>query len=108
MQVIPVLDLLDGHAARALLAATGARTLYVADLRAILQQGDHDAQSAHCATLVPAFGTESLRDPGALRDAGAAGLAPVLSSTIVPAACSAIWLLKTRPSSTRPSGGPHA
>ncbi|SAL76065.1 1-(5-phosphoribosyl)-5-[(5-phosphoribosylamino)methylideneamino] imidazole-4-carboxamide isomerase [Caballeronia peredens] len=69
MQVIPVLDLLDGHAvravrgersryrpiqsslcatsdpvaiARALVAATGARTLYVADLGAILGRGAHD------------------------------------------------------------------
>lgn len=68
MQVIPVLDLLDGHAvhavrgersryrpiqsslcatsdplaiARALVAATGARTLYVADLGAILSRGAH-------------------------------------------------------------------
>jgi hypothetical protein len=68
MQVIPVLDLLDGHVvravrgertayqpihsplaatseplhiARALLAASGARTLYIADLGAILQQGAH-------------------------------------------------------------------
>ncbi|WP_248322763.1 HisA/HisF-related TIM barrel protein [Caballeronia sp. Sq4a] len=68
MQVIPVLDLLDGHAvravrgeraryrpiqsslcatseplevARALLAATGARTLYVADLGAILGRRTH-------------------------------------------------------------------
>ncbi|BAN24794.1 HisA/HisF-related TIM barrel protein [Caballeronia insecticola] len=70
MQVIPVLDLLDGHAvravrgersryrpiqsslcatsdpvaiARALVATTGARTLYVADLGAILGHGAHDA-----------------------------------------------------------------
>ncbi|MGY6126201.1 HisA/HisF-related TIM barrel protein [Paraburkholderia strydomiana] len=68
MQVIPVLDLLDGHVvravrgertaylpirssltatseplavARALLAASGARTLYIADLGAILQQDAH-------------------------------------------------------------------
>jgi phosphoribosylformimino-5-aminoimidazole carboxamide ribotide isomerase len=68
MQVIPVLDLLDGQAvramrgeraryrpiesplcatseplavARALLAATGTRTLYIADLGAILKLGDH-------------------------------------------------------------------
>jgi len=73
MQVIPVLDLLDGHAvravrgersryrpiqsslcatsdpvaiARALVAATGARTLYVADLGAILSRGAHDAALA--------------------------------------------------------------
>ncbi len=76
MQVIPVLDLLDGHAVRAvrgertryrpiesslcatseplavahaLLAATGARTLYIADLGAILQQGDH---AGHLAALL--------------------------------------------------------
>jgi phosphoribosylformimino-5-aminoimidazole carboxamide ribotide isomerase len=76
MQVIPVLDLLDGFAVRAargeraryrpvesslcatseplaiahaLLAATGARTLYVADLGAILQQGDH---AGHLAALL--------------------------------------------------------
>lgn len=153
MQVIPVLDLLDGHAvralrgerahyrpvqsmlcaqseplaiARALLAATGAQTLYVADLGAILQQGDHagtlaalcnglgengaaidiwldagyadyasmralferierlrqaaDGRPSHCTiTLVPVFGTESLRDLNALREAEAAGLAPILS-----------------------------
>ncbi|MGF6368926.1 hypothetical protein OKW40_001676 [Paraburkholderia sp. RAU6.4a] len=154
MQVIPVLDLLDGHAvrgeraryrpvqsmlcdgsdpltvARALLCATGTRTLYVADLNAILQQGDHaetlavlcnglsethfgveiwlDAGFADfasvralfdrihaniesirpasvappcccTATLVPVFGTESLRDPAALHDAEAAGLEPILS-----------------------------
>jgi phosphoribosylformimino-5-aminoimidazole carboxamide ribotide isomerase len=68
MQVIPVLDLLDGHVvravrgertayrpiqshlaaaseplpiARALLAASGASTLYIADLGAILQRGAH-------------------------------------------------------------------
>jgi phosphoribosylformimino-5-aminoimidazole carboxamide ribotide isomerase len=73
MQVIPVLDLLDGHAvravrgqradyrpiqsalcagseplavARALLAVTGARVLYIADLAAILRQGDHAVQLA--------------------------------------------------------------
>jgi len=79
MQVIPVLDLLDGHAvravrgersryrpiqsslcatsdpvaiARALVAATGARTLYVADLGAILQRGAHDhALAALCDAL---------------------------------------------------------
>jgi phosphoribosylformimino-5-aminoimidazole carboxamide ribotide isomerase len=153
MQVIPVLDLLDGHAvravrgvrahyrpvqsmlcdssepltvARALVTATGAQTLYVADLGAILHQGDHagtlaalcnglgekgaaieiwlDAgyadfasmralferiarvrqashtQPSHCnITLVPVFGTESLRDLDALHDAEAAGLAPILS-----------------------------
>ncbi|WP_042267929.1 HisA/HisF-related TIM barrel protein [Paraburkholderia heleia] len=151
MQVIPVLDLLDGHVvravrgerthylpirsalaatseplpvARALLAASGARTLYIADLGAILQRGAHvetlaalraalpgtdiwldagyadytsmqalferiDQHGKHgrhghtrardLAALVPVFGTESLRDPQALRHAEAARLAPVLS-----------------------------
>lgn len=157
MQVIPVLDLLDGHVvravrgertrylpvrsalaatsaplpvARALLAASGARTLYVADLGAILLRGAHvealaalraalpggeiwldagyadyasmqalferieqhvqpirrdrdnshdDPRTADPATLVPVFGTESLRDAQALRSAEAAGLAPILS-----------------------------
>jgi phosphoribosylformimino-5-aminoimidazole carboxamide ribotide isomerase len=152
MQVIPVLDLLDGHVvravrgertayrpirsrlaaiseplpiARALLAASNARTLYIADLGAILQRGAHasalaalraalpgvelwldagyadyasmralfdhidalnasdqpSGPTAHhpLATLVPVFGTESLRDIHALRDAQAAGLAPILS-----------------------------
>jgi phosphoribosylformimino-5-aminoimidazole carboxamide ribotide isomerase len=160
MQVIPVLDLLDGHAVRAvrgeraryrpiqsslcatseplavaeaLLAVTGARTLYIADLAAILARGDHaeqlaalldglqhtgpdfeiwldagyvdfpsmrtlfsrieafrhagalshtsDTRTSHTprATLVPVFGTETLRDRGALREADAAGFAPVLS-----------------------------
>jgi phosphoribosylformimino-5-aminoimidazole carboxamide ribotide isomerase len=151
MQVIPVLDLLDGHVvravrgertaylpirsplaatseplhiARALLAASGARTLYIADLGAILQQGAHvetlaalraalpgiaiwldagfaDYASMHAlferidasgkpdafdpsaprplATLVPVFGTESLRDIGAPHAAETAGLSPVLS-----------------------------
>jgi len=79
MQVIPVLDLLDGHAvravrgersryrpiqsslcatsdpvaiARALVAATDARTVYVADLGAILQRGAHDrALAAICDAL---------------------------------------------------------
>ncbi|SAL04109.1 HisA/HisF-related TIM barrel protein [Caballeronia ptereochthonis] len=79
MQVIPVLDLLDGHAvravrgersryrpiqsslcatsdpvaiARALVAATGSRTLYVADLGAILRRGAHDeALAALCDAL---------------------------------------------------------
>lgn len=82
MQVIPVLDLLDGHAvravrgerarylpiqsslcagsdpltlARALLAASRARTartLYIADLGAILQRGDHaGALAALCTAL---------------------------------------------------------
>jgi phosphoribosylformimino-5-aminoimidazole carboxamide ribotide isomerase len=147
MQVIPVLDLLGGHAvravrgqrassrpvqsslchgsapldvARALVAATtGTRILYVADLAAILGQGDHAEQlaallaglgesnpgfeiwldagyvdfasmralfvrieknsSLRHATLVPVFGTETLRDSRALCEAEAAGLAPVLS-----------------------------
>jgi phosphoribosylformimino-5-aminoimidazole carboxamide ribotide isomerase len=146
MQVIPVLDLLDAHAvravrgqranyrpiqstlcagsepldvARALLAVTGARVLYIADLAAILRQGDHAPQLAtlldalgdsnpgveiwldagytdfasmhalferigtlshtHHATLVPVFGTETLRDPRALREASATGLSPLLS-----------------------------
>jgi phosphoribosylformimino-5-aminoimidazole carboxamide ribotide isomerase len=153
MQVIPVLDLLDGQAVRAvrgeraryrpiesslcatskplavahaLLAATGARTLYIADLGAILQQGDHadhvaallreldehagpeteiwldagytDFPSMRAlfdrietarrvssvshklrATLVPVFGTETLRNADALLEAKAAGFAPVLS-----------------------------
>ena len=79
MQVIPVLDLLDGQAVRAvrgeraryrpiesslcatseplavahaLLAATGARTLYIADLGAILRQGDH---AGHLAALLNAL-----------------------------------------------------
>lgn len=178
MQVIPVLDLLDGHVvraqrgdrttyrpirstltgtseplvvARALIAATAARVLYVADLGAILERGPHHAElaalraalpdieiwldagyadyrsmhatlkqiehadvparmstatatedananvnatiNAHVdvnakigpytgsprATLVPVFGSESLRDPHALRDAQAAGFSPILS-----------------------------
>ncbi|MGH8778013.1 HisA/HisF-related TIM barrel protein [Paraburkholderia sp.] len=147
MQVIPVLDLLDGHVvravrgertayrpirsslastseplpvARALLAASGARTLYIADLGAILETGAHvdvlaalrtalpgieiwlDAGYADhasmralferidaaglfptttttAATLVPVFGTESLRDVDALRAAARDGLAPILS-----------------------------
>ncbi|SMG59798.1 HisA/HisF-related TIM barrel protein [Paraburkholderia susongensis] len=185
MQVIPVLDLLDGHAvravrgertayrpiqsrlaatseplaiARALLDASGARTLYIADLGAILGRGAHvSTLAALCAalpgihiwidagfadyasmralferidaigqsieprssepasqpygqpytqpdnqpiiqpasqpdnepgghaartglaTLVPVFGTESLRDIHALRAAQTAGLAPILS-----------------------------
>jgi phosphoribosylformimino-5-aminoimidazole carboxamide ribotide isomerase len=152
MQVIPVLDLLDDHVvravrgertayrpiqshlaaageplalARALLAASGARTLYIADLGAILQRGAHVATLAalraalpgielwldggytdyasmralfdqidqidnghphdgHAAclphaTLVPVFGTESLRDTQALHTAQAAGLSPILS-----------------------------
>ncbi|MEC5404548.1 HisA/HisF-related TIM barrel protein [Paraburkholderia sp. MPAMCS5] len=154
MQVIPVLDLLDGHVvravrgertayrpirsplaaageplhiARALLAASGARTLYIADLGAILQQCPHvdtlaalraslpgieiwldagftdyrsmqalfariDASGkidgkrdgkrdalARPATLVPVFGSETLRDAGALQAADTAGLSPILS-----------------------------
>ena len=147
--MIPVLDLLGGHAvraqrgertayrpirsplagtseplalARALVTACGASTLYIADLDAILQRGDHaatlaalrtalpdieiwlDAGYTDCAsmqamlkrientdhdtpaadnssraTLVPVFGTESLRDADALRAAEAAGFAPILS-----------------------------
>ncbi|PTB22100.1 phosphoribosylformimino-5-aminoimidazole carboxamide ribotide isomerase [Trinickia symbiotica] len=154
MQVIPVLDLLDGHAvraqrgeratyrpirsplartsepvslARALVAAIGATTLYIADLDAILAhgRGDHAAHIAALrsmlpdieiwldagfadyaamralfdrieridsadsrtasrdrsplAPLVPIFGTESLRDPDALRAAETDGFAPILS-----------------------------
>jgi phosphoribosylformimino-5-aminoimidazole carboxamide ribotide isomerase len=149
MQVIPVLDLLDGQVvravrgertayrpiqsrlaavseplaiARALLAASGARTLYIADLGAILQHGAHastlaalraalpgihlwldagyedyasmralferidaigqregHAAPSNLATLVPVFGTESLRDIHALHAAESAGLAPILS-----------------------------
>ncbi|CAB3683467.1 HisA/HisF-related TIM barrel protein [Paraburkholderia rhynchosiae] len=151
MQVIPVLDLLDGnvvravrgertaylpirsplaatseplHIGRALLAASGARTLYIADLGAILQHGAHvetlaalraalpgtdiwldagyadyasmqalferidasgrrngtDPLAPHdLATLVPVFGTESLRDITALHAAETAGLSPILS-----------------------------
>ncbi|WP_025597057.1 HisA/HisF-related TIM barrel protein [Burkholderia sp. WSM2230] len=100
MQVIPVLDLLDGYVvravrgertaylpirsslaatsepldiARALLAASGARTLYIADLGAILQQRAHvetlaalraalpgidiwlDAGYADCASMLALF-----------------------------------------------------
>ncbi|SAL00006.1 1-(5-phosphoribosyl)-5-[(5-phosphoribosylamino)methylideneamino] imidazole-4-carboxamide isomerase [Caballeronia temeraria] len=83
MQVIPVLDLLDGQAvravrgersryrpiqsslcatsdpvaiARALVAATGARTLYVADLGAILSRGAHEhALAALCDALGDGF-----------------------------------------------------
>ncbi|WP_213779495.1 HisA/HisF-related TIM barrel protein [Caballeronia sp. dw_276] len=137
MQVIPVLDLLDGHAvravrgereryrpiesslcatseplgvARALLAATGARTLYIADLGAILKRNDHaahitalldaldieiwlDAGYTDFASmrtlfdridtarskLVPIFGTETLVNADALREAQSAGFEPVLS-----------------------------
>lgn len=154
MLVIPVLDLLDGHAvravrgersayrpiesplaatsepvavARALLAASGAQTLYVADLGAILGHGAHvetlaalrralpgteiwldagyadyaamralfaaihHADAAHNtaatsaatpatpAALVPVFGSESLRDIHALREAEDAGHSAILS-----------------------------
>ncbi|WP_233836364.1 HisA/HisF-related TIM barrel protein [Paraburkholderia sp. ZP32-5] len=148
MQVIPVIDLLDGHVVRAvrgersayrpiqsrlaasseplaiaaaLLEASGASTLYIADLGAILRHGAHastlaavraalpgvelwldagftdyasmralfDRIDAHgdahaptapqLATLVPIFGTESLRDIDALRASQADGLAPILS-----------------------------
>lgn len=88
MQVIPVLDLLDGHAVRAvrgereryrpiesslcafseplavaqaLLAASGARTLYIADLGAILKQNDHATQ---IATLLDALDIEIWLDAG--------------------------------------------
>ena len=80
MQVIPVLDLLDGHVvravrgertaylpiqsplaatseplhiARALIAASGARTLYIADLGAILQRGAHVATLAMLRAALP-------------------------------------------------------
>ena len=80
MQVIPVLDLLDGHVvravrgersaylpirsslaatseplaiARALLAASGARTLYIADLGAILQQRAHIETLAALRAALP-------------------------------------------------------
>jgi phosphoribosylformimino-5-aminoimidazole carboxamide ribotide isomerase len=158
MQVISVLDLLDAHAvrairgdranyrpiqsslcasseplavARALLAASGTRVLYVADLGAIMSSdadpstlatlatrladphGQRDPQSAPLeiwldagyadfpsmldhfariasavgstfereaiARIVPVFGSESLRSPDALREAEAAGYAPILS-----------------------------
>src|ERR1700754_4792698 len=86
MRVIPVLDLLDGHAvravrgdranyrpvqsslcatseplavARALLAASGADTLYVADLGAIV------AQRADTSTLAALCGGVNLHPPGA-------------------------------------------
>ncbi|MPW20245.1 phosphoribosylformimino-5-aminoimidazole carboxamide ribotide isomerase [Paraburkholderia sp. CNPSo 3157] len=157
MQVIPVLDLLDAHAvrairgdranyrpiqsslcatseplavARALLAASRTRVLYVADLGAIMSRDAdpstlaalatslddprrHDPQRAPLeiwldagyadfpsvlghfariasaigstheheaiARIVPVFGSESLRSPDALREAEAAGYAPILS-----------------------------
>jgi phosphoribosylformimino-5-aminoimidazole carboxamide ribotide isomerase len=89
MQVIPVLDLLDGHVvravrgertnylpirsalaassapvpiARALLAASGARTLYIADLGAILQRGAHVAALAALRAALP--GAEIWLDAG--------------------------------------------
>jgi phosphoribosylformimino-5-aminoimidazole carboxamide ribotide isomerase len=89
MQVIPVLDLLDGqvvravrgertayrpirsslaatseplHIARALLAASGARTLYIADLGAILQQGAHVETLAALRAALP--GTDIWLDAG--------------------------------------------
>ncbi|AET92031.1 histidine biosynthesis protein [Burkholderia sp. YI23] len=100
MQVIPVLDLLDGHAvravrgersryrpiqsslcptsdpvaiARALVAATGARTLYVADLGAILSRGAHDHA---LAALCDAFG-DGFR---IWLDAGFAAFSPMRAS----------------------------
>lgn len=89
MQVIPVLDLLDGHVvravrgertayrpirsplaatseplhiARALLAASGARTLYIADLGAILQHGAHVETLAALRAALP--GTDIWLDAG--------------------------------------------
>lgn len=89
MQVIPVLDLLDGHVVRAvrgertayqpirsslaasseplhivraLLAASGARTLYIADLGAILQQGAHVEALAALRAALP--GTDIWLDAG--------------------------------------------
>ncbi|OLL31488.1 phosphoribosylformimino-5-aminoimidazole carboxamide ribotide isomerase [Burkholderia sp. SRS-W-2-2016] len=89
MQVIPVLDLLDGHVvravrgernayrpiqsrltaasepltiARALLEASGARTLYIADLGAILRRGAHLATLAELRTALP--GVELWLDAG--------------------------------------------
>ena len=143
MQVIPVLDLLDGHAvrairgdranyrpiqstlcatsepvavARALTAATAAPALYVADLGAIMARdaafltltalgtglnrapfeiwldagfADFPSMLAHFSLIgriddtttriVPVFGSESLRSLDALREAEAAGYAPILS-----------------------------
>jgi phosphoribosylformimino-5-aminoimidazole carboxamide ribotide isomerase len=153
MQVIPVLDLLDGHAvrairgdranyrpiqsslcatseplpvARALVAATAAPALYVADLGAIMSReadpstlaalaaslahphahigphsrpfeiwldagfADFPSMLAHLARIatatgptetriVPVFGSESLHSLDALREAEAAGYAPILS-----------------------------
>ncbi|ALL69853.1 Phosphoribosylformimino-5-aminoimidazole carboxamide ribotide isomerase related protein (plasmid) [Paraburkholderia caribensis MBA4] len=151
MQVIPVLDLLDGHAvrairgdranyrpiqsslcatseplpvARALVAATAAPALYVADLGAIMSReadpstlaalaaslahahdeppsgpfeiwldagfADFPSMLAHLSRIaaatgsahtriVPVFGSESLHSLDALREAEAAGYAPILS-----------------------------
>ncbi|MFP3557460.1 HisA/HisF-related TIM barrel protein [Paraburkholderia sp. SIMBA_049] len=153
MQVIPVLDLLDGHAvrairgdranyrpiqsslcatseplavARALVAATAAPALYVADLGAIVSREAHPSTLAALAArlahphahiephsrpfeiwldagfadfpsmlahlsriaaatgsahtrIVPVFGSESLHSLDALREAEAAGYAPILS-----------------------------
>ncbi|NML30480.1 HisA/HisF-related TIM barrel protein [Paraburkholderia antibiotica] len=89
MQVIPVLDLLDGHVvravrgerdayrpiesrlaatseplviARALLDASGARTLYIADLGAILQRGAHATTLAALRAALP--GVELWLDAG--------------------------------------------
>lgn len=99
MQVIPVLDLLDGHAVRAvrgersryrpvasslcatsdpvdvassLLDATGARTLYIADLGAILGRQDH----ASCiAALCDALGDSV----SIWLDAGFSAFSPMLA-----------------------------
>ncbi|RZF27830.1 phosphoribosylformimino-5-aminoimidazole carboxamide ribotide isomerase [Paraburkholderia sp. UYCP14C] len=89
MQVIPVLDLLDGQVvravrgersayrpiqsrlvatsdplatARALLEASGARTLYIADLGAILQRGAHASTLAALRVALP--GIELWLDAG--------------------------------------------
>jgi phosphoribosylformimino-5-aminoimidazole carboxamide ribotide isomerase len=97
MQVIPVLDLLDGLAVRAvrgeraryrpiesslcasseplaiahaLLAATGARTLYIADLGAILRRGDHAAHLAALLNALDGAGHASCRDLEIWLDAG--------------------------------------
>jgi len=119
MQVIPVLDLLDGHVvravrgeragylpirsslaatsepldiARALLAASGARTLYIADLGAILQQRPHVATLAALRAALP--GIDIWLDAGYADYASmlalfaridASGpLAPPLAATLVP------------------------
>jgi phosphoribosylformimino-5-aminoimidazole carboxamide ribotide isomerase len=97
MQVIPVLDLLDGLAVRAvrgeraryrpiesslcatseplavahaLLAATGARTLYIADLGAILRQRDHVGQLAALLNALDRAGHASGRYVEIWLDAG--------------------------------------